>query len=69
LYLNPKGTIPTTSVIKKGQKRDNPFREKKRFDVTSFPVAGEGMTGTEEQEDEECDETVVDKRNLVDLEG
>lgn len=35
-YLNPSGVIPTNAVIKKGIKRRCAFRERKRFDVTSF---------------------------------
>ena len=67
LYLNPKGTIPAASVTKKGQKRDNPFREKKRFDSTNFPPH-EAKMDVGVPDDEEYDET-VDRKLLVDLEG
>ncbi|KAI0794185.1 tRNA pseudouridine synthase [Fomes fomentarius] len=72
-YLNPKGVIPATAVIKRGEHRPNPFREKKRFDATSFPagVSGENATSIENEESEEEEETQLplDKEELADLEG
>ncbi|EIW58181.1 uncharacterized protein TRAVEDRAFT_84491, partial [Trametes versicolor FP-101664 SS1] len=35
-YLNPKGIVPQSAVIKKGEFRNNPYREKKRYDATSL---------------------------------
>ena len=37
LYLNLTGAVPEAAVIKQGERRENPFREKKIFDTTSFP--------------------------------
>ena len=68
-YLNPKGVIPAAAVIKKGERRPNPFREKRRFDLTDYSAAGK----IEEQEDEESEEeqeiSKLDKSKLVDMEG
>lgn len=62
LYLNPKGTIPTAAVIK-DRHRDNPFKEKRLFDATSFPQQGVEM----EEEDE--DEVEIDKQTRIETEG
>ena len=72
-YLNPKGVIPTSAVIKRGEFRANPFREKKRFDATSFPAgaAGETVASIEAEESEEDEEAQLplDKEALADMEG
>ncbi|RPD64120.1 tRNA pseudouridine synthase [Lentinus tigrinus ALCF2SS1-7] len=73
-YLNPKGVIPTTAVIKRGEFRANPFREKKRFDATSFP-AGAGaenpasIEAEESSEEEEETQLPLGKEELADMEG
>jgi tRNA pseudouridine38-40 synthase len=64
LYLNPKGIIPAVAVIKKGDKRDNPFKEKRKFDLTNFPDKQE----TSIIEDEET-ESKLNKSRLEDMEG
>ncbi|KAI8996395.1 tRNA pseudouridine synthase [Trametes punicea] len=73
-YLNPKGIIPQSAVIKRGEFRANPFREKKRFDATSFPVGGGDAAAAgslEGEESSEEEETLLsfDKEELADLEG
>ncbi|KAI0924499.1 hypothetical protein AcW2_005373 [Taiwanofungus camphoratus] len=68
LYLNSKGIIPASAVIKKGERRSNPFREKKRFDSTSFPASAEAKPSAQE-EDEEDEEGTLDKAELADMEG
>ena len=65
LYLNPKGTIPPTAVVKKGEWRENPFREKKRFDATSFSVDDNRAKLVDEDEEE----THLNKADLADTEG
>jgi len=65
LYLNPKGTIPPTAVIRKGERRENPFREKKRFDATSFSADDDKGKLVDEDEDE----THLSKEDLADTEG
>nr|VWP02241.1 F-box and WD domain protein [Ganoderma boninense] len=71
-YLNPKGVIPASAVVKRGEYRNNPFREKKRFDATTFP-AGTGAANAvsiEEEESSGDEETLpLDKEELADLEG
>lgn len=74
LYLNPKGVVPDIAIIKRGEKRTNPFREKKQFDATTFPagvdvkkfMAEEEEKGTEEEED--ADEK-LGKKELAEMEG
>lgn len=68
LYLNPKGIIPANAVINRTVRRANPFREKKRFDATSFPE-GEQPTAVEEDEDEDEEEEKLDKKTLMEMEG
>ncbi|KAG1739992.1 pseudouridine synthase [Suillus lakei] len=65
LYLNPKGIIPAAAVIKKGDKRDNPFKEKRKFDLTSFP----DKQGTPAVEDDKETESKLNKSRLEDMEG
>lgn len=65
LYLNPKGIIPAVAVIKKGDKRDNPFKEKRKFDLTSFP----DKQGASIIEDDEETESKLNKSRLEDMEG
>ncbi|KDR80648.1 hypothetical protein GALMADRAFT_241004 [Galerina marginata CBS 339.88] len=72
LYLNPTGAVPDAAVITKGVKRDNPFREKRVFDTTSFPSTGEIKKKLEEEadaEDEDEEDAVLDKRQLEETEG
>ncbi|KAH9846263.1 tRNA pseudouridine synthase [Lenzites betulinus] len=71
-YLNPKGIVPQSAVTKRGEFRANPFREKKRYDATSFPVGGAPATGTVEDEESSEDEEAhlpLDKEELADMEG
>lgn len=74
LYLNLKGNIPAQAVIKLKERRDNPFKEKRRFDLTSFTGARmEAKAGAEvgDDDDDESDEEVgsMDKKKLADMEG
>lgn len=65
LYFNPKGTIPEAAVIQKGVKRENPFREKKKFNTTGFLAADNRSRENLIQEDEEDEDDVLnDKRGL-----
>lgn len=58
------------AVIKKGEKRENPFREKKIFDATSFPAADDDVKEQlEEQGEDEDEDLVVDKQQLAEMEG
>jgi tRNA pseudouridine38-40 synthase len=66
-YLNQRGVIPATAVIKRGERRDRPFQEKKVFDATSFASGGHGNVVEAEEADET--EQTLDSQQLVDLEG
>ena len=51
LHLNPKGVVPDVAIIKRGEKRTNPFREKKQFEATTFPAGVDvGKLMAEEEE-------------------
>lgn len=73
LYLNPKGTLPDAAVIKRGERRANPFREKKRFDTTVFPEGRISKIEIDEAEeaDEDEDEEVLpaNKKEREEMEG
>lgn len=66
LYLSPSGIIPDVAVIKKGMKRENPFKEKRVFDSTSFP----DKSKLEDESDAEVeDDLSTNKRDLAEMEG
>ena len=67
LYLNPRGIIPVAAVLKKSERRKNPFRERKRFDATDFLETSK--TDADEQEDEEERVTTMNKAVLAEMEG
>jgi tRNA pseudouridine38-40 synthase len=68
LYLNPKGVIPSAAVVNKSERRKNPFRERKRFDVADFSTTSK-IEVDEAEEDEEEQDAVLDKAELVNMEG
>ncbi|TFK75003.1 pseudouridine synthase [Pluteus cervinus] len=67
LYLNPRGIIPEIAKIKKDQRRENPFRERKLFNCTSFTT--EGQLTEKSLDDGEESDTAIEKRTLLDTEG
>jgi len=68
LYLNPKGVIPSAAVVNKSERRKNPFRERKRFDAADFSNTSKvEVDGAEEDEEEQ--DVVLDKAELVNMEG
>lgn len=73
LYLNPTGAVPDAAVIVKGARRDNPFREKRVFDTTSFQSQADGNIKKKleeaEEDVDEGEEEVLDKRQLEETEG
>jgi len=75
LYLNPGGTIPEVAIIKKGEKREQSFRERRVFDATSFSEGDDiksKLRQAEErpaEEDEEETDTKLDEKQLADFEG
>jgi hypothetical protein len=40
LYLNLDSTVPGDCIIKKGEARSNPFKERTIFDRTNFILSG-----------------------------
>ncbi|KAG6329419.1 hypothetical protein ID866_9670 [Astraeus odoratus] len=70
LYLNPKGIIPATAVIKKGIKRLSPFKEKKRFDITSLAdIKQDDPSNIVDDVVEEDNEESLSKGKLEEMEG
>ncbi|KZV74511.1 pseudouridine synthase [Peniophora sp. CONT] len=76
-YLNARGVIPDRAALPpKGQARQNPFREKRKFDLTDYSAAqlSEVMRETEaddgtEGQDEEAEAAGLSKKELADMEG
>ena len=68
LYLNARGVIPAAAVLKRSERRKNPFRERKRFDATDFPEHSKIEVDEAEDDDDEQG-VVMDKAKLVDMEG
>ncbi|KAF8556001.1 pseudouridine synthase [Imleria badia] len=67
LYLNPRGIIPATAVIRKdGKRRPKPFKESKRFDVTNIKELKDAPPLEEESGSEE---ESMSKPALEDMEG
>ncbi|KAL4250199.1 tRNA pseudouridine synthase TruA family protein [Abortiporus biennis] len=69
LYLNPKGIIPSDAVIKQGERRPNPFKEKRTFNATSFPQNKDIQSIDLEESDEEEETGKLDKAHLAETEG
>lgn len=73
LYLNPNGILPDAAVIVKGERRANPFREKKRFDTTVFPedrISKIEIDEAEEADEDEEEEVLpTSKKEREELEG
>ncbi|KAF8637584.1 hypothetical protein AX17_002653 [Amanita inopinata Kibby_2008] len=68
LYFSPQGVIPEVAVLKKGERRENPFRERKKFNTTGFPLTdSESRAKLQDEEDE--DEICMDKEALAETEG
>ena len=76
-YLNARGVIPDRAALPpKGQARQNPFREKRKFDLTDYSAAqlSEVMReneddGAEGQDEEELEAEKMSKKELADMEG
>lgn len=66
-YLNPRGIIPATAVIKKdARRRPKPFKESRRFDITNIKELKDAPPIEEESESEEEN---ISKPALEDMEG
>lgn len=78
LWLNQSGKIPSECVIRKGERRNHPFKEKRIFDTTSFPsetglikkqLLKEESVDAEGEEGQSEEEEVLDKKQLAETEG
>jgi len=69
LYLNHKGKIPPESVAKKGERRANPFKERKQFNSTDFidDVAASSMPLLDT--DSWGEEEKLDEKQTEEMEG
>lgn len=68
LWLNPQGELLDAATMTKGQRRDNPFKEKKRFNNTVFGERISRIEVEEEDEEEEA-ERLPNKKEREELEG
>ncbi|THH32529.1 hypothetical protein EUX98_g1668 [Antrodiella citrinella] len=69
-YLGPKGIIPPDAVMTPGQRRENPFREKRKFDAVKF--TGEGTSADAEADEADAsdeEEQNLGKAELAEMEG
>lgn len=66
LWLNPKGIVPEQAIIIKGQRRENPFKERRRFNATSFALEGDKVVGFADEDEEEVP---LSKKDLEEMEG
>jgi tRNA pseudouridine38-40 synthase len=71
-YFNSQGIVPEICVVKQGKERNQGFKEKKKFDSTTFTeendaVATGDIDGLEDGDDDEQAE--VDKGLLAEMEG
>lgn len=71
LYFNTQGSIPDEAIVRKGERRPNPFRERKRFDTTDFTsdVPASAFAEDEGEEQEEAEEETMGKKQLEEAEG
>lgn len=72
LWLNRDGRLPAECVIRKGERRPHPFKERRVFDATSFPSSGvvkEQLLSENVEEEEGEEEEIVDKKRLAETEG
>ncbi|KAF9006061.1 pseudouridine synthase [Cyathus striatus] len=69
LYLGKAGTLPQACIIKRGVRRENPFKERKLFDATSFPTDGDADQNNEDADTEDEDTFKMDKKHLAETEG
>ncbi|THV05558.1 pseudouridine synthase [Dendrothele bispora CBS 962.96] len=71
LYLNSQGTIPPEAIIQRGVQRENPFKEQRKFNMTSFaPNDGTKMKATEPDDVQDIDEDEpLSKKEMEEAEG
>ena len=72
LYYNPLGSIPDEAVVVKGERRTNPFKERKKFDATEYAADGAAASAVlqdDDAEEEEEEEKPMRKKDLEEAEG
>ena len=69
LYLNHRGNIPPASVIKKGERRANPFKERKQFNSTDFIDGAAPSSLSLLDADSWEEEEKFDKKQVEEMEG
>jgi len=67
--LNPTGTLPDLAIIKRGVRRENPFKERRVYDTTSFDNRSEMMRLEEDSEVDGDEVATMHKHNLEETEG
>ena len=68
LYLNHRGNIPPASVVKKGERRANPFKERKQFNSTDF-IGGAVPSSLSPLDADSWEEEDNDKKQEEEMEG
>ena len=66
LYFNSQGTIPEAAVIKKDQRRENPFKERRIFDYTGLSTSQPSQKPDGSSDE---DEVELKKHDLAETEG
>ncbi|KAF5387333.1 hypothetical protein D9757_005790 [Collybiopsis confluens] len=70
LYLNLRGEVPPDAVLKKGERRELPFRERKVFNLTSFAEDDNVKVEADMWDEAEVDtEENLSKKELLEAEG
>ncbi|KAL0577291.1 tRNA pseudouridine synthase 1 [Marasmius crinis-equi] len=69
LYFNPAGTIPEASVVKRGERREKPFREQRKFNLTSFAEDDNEKMKPDEQGEDVDVERPLSKKEMQEAEG
>jgi len=67
--LNPTGTLPDLAITKRGVRRENPFKERRVYDTTSFDNRSEMMRLEEDSEVDGDEVATMHKHNLEETEG
>ena len=69
MYLNHRGNIPPESVVKKGERRANPFKERKQFNSTDFVGGSVSSSMPMLEMDLGEEEEELDEKQTEEMEG
>ena len=69
MYLNHRGNIPPESVVRKGERRTNPFKEMKKFNSTNYTDSAGLEPFPPPDPDEEGEGGKTDKKRPEEMES